>query len=135
MIKQELDNIINNYQYDMDFFNSIDEYLQHYNVTILSDIKYCNFRIKVLINKLEYEEKSKELKKTFNNCIAFKAVNKKNSNKYIIFHPCTYENFKYQLSYFDEYGAIMDEKSETIEDTMHNYYNRCRDYNIIEMIA
>lgn len=133
MNKLELDKIINNYQYELDFFESPEEYLIHHNVPN-DKIKMSCFKIKVMLHKIDRELKSLELEKTFNNCTSFQATSI-NKERFVIMHPCTYKGYKYQLSYFDAKGAIMDEKSETLEEVIYNFYKICKEYKIIKVVA
>ena len=64
------------------------------------------------------DEEKDNNKNMFANCTAFKAKHKIHKDKYIIFHHCTKQNTdnKYQVSFFDRLGAIMDFTASNIED-------------------
>lgn len=122
-----------NYSHEHNFWDTIDEYIESFNITSLEDIKHFKFLAKIELYKNDKNRIKAELLPIFNNCISFKAENINNKEKFIIFHPCTYLDYKYQISYFDQHGAIMDEKSNTIEEAMQNYIHN-NDYKIVEVI-
>ena len=131
---KQIEQLVNNYIHESDFYDSQEEYTEKHNI-ISEDLDTFNFLLKVEQNILDKELKSLELEKVFNNCISFQAENIKDNKKFIIFHPCTREGYKYQLSYFDQYGAIMDEKSTTIKEAIENYYHLYKQYIIKKVIA
>jgi len=122
-----------NYTYESDFWESPMEYIQSFNLSI-KDMQSLKFYINIQLNKYNRENKIAELTPIFENCISFQAENINNKERFVIFHPSTRKGYKYQLSYFDSLGAIMDEKSETLEDAIENFYKVSRDYKIINII-
>ena len=109
------------------------EYIQSFNLSI-KDMQSLKFYINIQLNKYNRENKIAELTPIFENCISFQAETINNKERFVIFHPSTRKGYKYQLSYFDSLGAIMDEKSETLEDAIENFYKVSRDYKIINII-
>lgn len=123
-----------NYFYESAFWDTMEEYLNEFDIISEKDIKTFKFLFRIESNKMNREQKVAELEKVLNNCISFKAENIKDNTRFIIFHPCTRPNYKYQLSYFDKLGAIMDEKSNTIDDVINNFLRNYDSYKITEVI-
>jgi hypothetical protein len=124
-----------NYVFESDFWDSKEEYTNAFNISDIEDLKTFNFIFLIESNNADKEKQRQELEPIFKSCIAFKAENINHKNKYIIFHPSTRPNYKYQLSYFDQYGAIMDERSETTKEAIEKYLRVCKEYKIIETIV
>ena len=131
---KEIKELAINYTHESDFWDTLKEYIDNFKLSS-KDAQSLKFLINVETNKVKRELKTKDLEKTFNNCISFQAENINNKDRFVIFHPCTHEGYLYQLSYFDQYGAIMDEKSETLKEAIKNYYHVCSQYNIIKVVA
>lgn len=126
--------LANNYIYESAFWDTTEEYLNAFDIIDAKDIKTFDFLYKIELNNIHKEYTEAELIPIFTNNIAVKFINIKDNSKYIIFHPCTNKEYKYQLSYFDQYGAIMDEKRNTIEEIINCYmYNR--NYELSEVTS
>lgn len=135
MTYAEIKQLANNLVYESDFWESKEEYMNSFSIIDTKDIKTFNFLYTIELNKKNKEKTLEELIPIFTNNTAIKFINADNKNKFIIFHPCTRSNYKYQLSWFDQYGAIMDEKYNTIEETIKGYLHYIRNYEISEVIA
>jgi len=131
---QEMKQLAIDYTNESAYWDTKEEYISSLKLNE-KDNKSLKFYIKVELHKQSRLIKEAELQKVLSSCTSFKAVNQTNKERIIIFHPCTYPDYKFQLSYFDSLGAIMDEKSNTIEETIDNYCRNSQNYKIVELIA
>ena len=106
-----------NYYYESDYL-TIEEYALINNIKNIQLFKVY-FKIE---NKRREKEKEKErLFKLFNNNNAVQ-LNKDKEN-FIIFHKCTKNNNKFQISFFDRSGAFSDIAAATIEELINKFCN------------
>ena len=129
----QLEQLANNYISESDYWNSKEEYTNSLNLSE-KDLNSFRFYLMIAINTDKRAKNEAKFLPIISNCLAFRAVCKTNNTHYVIFHPCTNKEYKYQLSYFDSIGAIMDEKSNTIKEALENYIHICNNYEIVEVI-
>ncbi|GCD12604.1 hypothetical protein [Clostridium tagluense] len=129
----ELKEIAITYVYDKSYWGSSKEYLENCQVAH-EDIKMANLLIRIETNRQDRSNHIEKLRPIFESCRAFQSENIEDNSQYIIFHPCTNPNFKYQLSYFDKFGAIMDEKSNSLDELINDYYKHYHTHKIVEVI-
>lgn len=122
-----------NYLLDKDYFYSIEDYLQENNIQNIN-IKKLKFYVKVEENKINRENKVTELTKLFTNNIAVQFSSKNNNDRKAIFHLCSKDNNKYQISFIDSLGAEMDLASNTIENIIDKFMSFYSSYNIIDEV-
>ena len=129
----QLEQLANNYINETDYWNSKEEYTNSLN---LSEKNLSSFRFYLMIAINTDKRAKNEVKflPVISNCLAFKAVCKTNNTHFVIFHPSPNKEYKYQLSYFDSIGAIMDEKANSIVEALENYIRICSNYEIVEVI-
>lgn len=115
----------------IDYINSkeyhagLEDYINHFNIKDI-DVKKLNFYIKVEENISKRENKIKVLKELFNNNTAVEFKNVYKEDKRAIFHICSKEGSKYQISFVDDIGAEMDIAGNTIDiiiDKFLAFYN------------
>lgn len=122
--------IANNYIMDRDYFENIEEYVEHYKLNV--KIKTLKFYIKVEESIQNNAIKSKVLKELFTNNVAIKFINKNDNNRFAIFHPYTKGNTnKYQISFIDDKGAEMDLASPSIDNIIEKFLSYYNKYDII----
>ena len=129
----ELEQLANNYISESDYWKSKEEYTSSLNLSE-KDLRSFRFYLRIAINIDTRNKNEVKFLPIISKALAFKAVCKTNNTHFVIFHPCTNKEYKYQLSYFDSIGAIMDEKANSIKEALENYIRICSNYEIVEVI-
>lgn len=76
--------------------------------------------------------KTAYLKDLFTNNIAIQFKSNTEADKMAIFHKCSKEGYKYQVSFFDNAGAIMDFKRNSIDEVVEEITKRFLKFNRVD---